>query len=119
VKIPVYELRGRDPSITTVPAGSEWGPTPGATDVFQAAIAGGEALLRGMLRLLGRRRAPRGGAAALEALVYELLDAHADTSQLAEPLQCDREWAAHLDYLRALQRRGREALAHATPEEPR
>jgi hypothetical protein len=119
VKVPVYELRGRDPSITTVPAGSEWGPTPGAADAFQAAIAGGEALLRGTLRLIRRRRAPRDDAAELEVLVYELLDAHADTSQLAERLQRDREWAAHLDYLRALQRRGREALAHATLEEPR
>ena len=54
-------------------------------------------------------------------LVYELLDAHHDTARLATEQQLDDEhttpeassWQAHLDYLRALQRTGRELLAHA------
>jgi hypothetical protein len=46
-------------------------------------------------------------------LVYELLDAHVDTLRMARDLDLDPEWAAHLDYLRALQRVGREALARA------
>jgi hypothetical protein len=56
---------------------------------------------------------PTAADATLAVLVYELLDAHADTAQLAGELECDPNWAAHLDYLRALQRKGREALAHA------
>jgi hypothetical protein len=47
-------------------------------------------------------------------LVYELLDAHVDTMRMARDLVDDRAWAAHLDYLRDLQRVGREALAHAS-----
>jgi hypothetical protein len=50
-------------------------------------------------------------AAALLELVYELLDAHNDTARLAEELTGDERWAAHLDYLRDLQRTGRETLA--------
>jgi hypothetical protein len=50
-------------------------------------------------------------AAGLAALTYELLDAHSDTAQLADGLERDWYWAAHLDYLRALQRKGRETLA--------
>ncbi len=46
------------------------------------------------------------------ALMYELLDAHDDTARLASELAAhDRLWAAHLDYLRGLQRTGREILA--------
>ncbi len=50
---------------------------------------------------------------SLTELVYELLDAHADTAWLASELELefDDGWAAHLDYLRDLQRVGREALA--------
>jgi hypothetical protein len=44
-------------------------------------------------------------------LVYELLDAHVDTMRLAHDLDGDPAWAAHLDYLRDLQRVSREALA--------
>jgi hypothetical protein len=44
-------------------------------------------------------------------LVYELLDAHLDTMRMARDLDGDPVWAAHLDYLRDLQRVGREALA--------
>ena len=44
-------------------------------------------------------------------LLYELLDAHIDTMRMARDLDEDPAWAAHLDYLRDLQRVGREALA--------
>jgi hypothetical protein len=50
-------------------------------------------------------------------LVYELLDAHDDTAELADGLG-DLAWELHLEYLRALQRRGREVLARATIEAP-
>jgi hypothetical protein len=46
--------------------------------------------------------------------VYELLDAHADTAALAGGLLHDPLWAAHLDYLRALNRKGEETLAHVS-----
>jgi hypothetical protein len=48
----------------------------------------------------------------LTDLVYELLDAHVDTARLAGDLEQVPAWAAHLDYLRDLQRVSREALAH-------
>lgn len=54
-----------------------------------------------------------GPAEYLGSLVYELLDAHEDTMRLATALAVDEEWAAHLDYLRDLQRVGRERLARA------
>ena len=47
----------------------------------------------------------------LVSLVYELLDAHDDTARLALGPDTDEDWPAHLDYLRCLQRRGREVLA--------
>jgi hypothetical protein len=50
-------------------------------------------------------------------LVYELLDAHVDTLRMAHDLDGDPSWAAHLDYLRDLQRVGREALAQAARPE--
>jgi hypothetical protein len=53
------------------------------------------------------------------ALVYELLDAHRDTAEMAEELCDDPTWAAHLDYLRALQRVGREMLARMPADEDR
>jgi hypothetical protein len=49
----------------------------------------------------------------LSGLLYELLDAHIDTIKLAGSLEDNQSWAAHLDYLRDLQRVGREALARA------
>jgi hypothetical protein len=58
--------------------------------------------------MLERSAAP---VESLTELVYELLDAHADTARLASELDGDDGWAAHLDYLRDLQRVGREALA--------
>lgn len=51
---------------------------------------------------------------ALIRLAYELLDAHEDTSQLTANGALDERWQAHLNYLRSLQRTGREALAHVT-----
>jgi hypothetical protein len=59
----------------------------------------------------GRCGPPPGPTAALVELVYELLDAHADTAELASGLAHDGEWLSHLDYLRALQREGRRVLA--------
>ncbi len=53
----------------------------------------------------------------LTELVYELLDAHDDTASLAAGLG-DIAWLIHLDYLRALQRRGREILARLSLEDP-
>jgi hypothetical protein len=47
----------------------------------------------------------------LSGLLYELLDAHVDTIQLADSLVGQETWAAHLDYLRDLQRVGWETLA--------
>ncbi|MGZ6565615.1 MAG: hypothetical protein ACXVHB_33965 [Solirubrobacteraceae bacterium] len=54
----------------------------------------------------------------LALVVYELLDAHDDTMRLGEGLEGDLRWRAHLDYLRGLQRVGREALARGTAGEP-
>ena len=47
----------------------------------------------------------------LAELVYELLDAHVDTIALAGETPDGTAWAAHLDYIRDLQRVGRERLA--------
>jgi hypothetical protein len=55
--------------------------------------------------------------AGLAELAYELLDAHTDTTQLVDGHPHDPSWAAHLDYLRALQRKGREMLARIAPQE--
>jgi hypothetical protein len=65
----------------------------------------------------GDHQAEAEAAAGLALLAYELLDAHADTAQLADGLAYDRSWAAHLDYLRALQRKGREMLARTASGE--
>jgi hypothetical protein len=51
------------------------------------------------------------GAERLVGMVYELLDAHVDTELLARGREQDASWAAHLDYLRALQRVAREVMA--------
>lgn len=48
----------------------------------------------------------------LVLLAYELLDAHDDTARIATELARELPWAAHLEYLRALQRKGREIVAH-------
>ena len=47
----------------------------------------------------------------LSRLLYELLDAHIDTINLVGASSNNERWAAHLDYLRDLQRVGRETLA--------
>jgi hypothetical protein len=44
-------------------------------------------------------------------LVEELLDAHEDTVRMAVDGAGGERWAAHVDYLRSLQRLGNEALA--------
>jgi hypothetical protein len=51
------------------------------------------------------------------SLVYELLDAHLDTADLAAGFECDERWAAHLGYLRALQRIGRQAVGEMSIED--
>jgi hypothetical protein len=47
----------------------------------------------------------------LTDLCSELLDAHVDTLLLARDFADDPLWEGHLEYLRDLQRLGREALA--------
>jgi RimJ/RimL family protein N-acetyltransferase len=47
----------------------------------------------------------------LTRLVYELLDAHADTEHLSRTQHSELLWRAHLCYLRDLQRVAREVLA--------
>jgi hypothetical protein len=66
--------------------------------------------------LAGLRTQIAGLQSELAGLVYELLDAHDDTASLAVGLG-DIAWLIHLDYLRALQRRGREILARLSLEE--
>jgi hypothetical protein len=39
------------------------------------------------------------------------LDAHQDTARIFDKSASDQAWEAHLDYLRALQRRARQLLA--------
>ena len=56
-------------------------------------------------------RSTAGASPKLLELVYELLDAHDDTTRLARTSSDEVSWAAHLDYLRRLQRVGREVIA--------
>ena len=97
-------------------------PTSTAIKLQAAACASG-AVVCLRLGAAGRRAHAAAQAAHAEAgaglaeLAYELLDAHADTAQLVDGLPYDPSWAAHLDYLRALQRKGREMLARTAPEE--
>ena len=65
----------------------------------------------------GDHRADADTSAGLVALAYDQLDAHGDTAQLADGLLYDPSWAAHLDYVRALQRKGREMLARTSTKE--
>ena len=58
----------------------------------------------------------RGSCARLIGLIYELLDAHDDTTRLAADLASNPMWRPHLVYLRDLQRVGREVLAAAAEE---
>jgi hypothetical protein len=78
--------------------------------------------VRGTIAKVGGRRGPQaaiqpsnpGVTPELAQLVYELLDAHADTAELASALDLDHDWLAHLDYLRALQRHCRRVLAETS-----
>ncbi len=74
-------------------------------------------------RPVARLRRPRAAAGTpapdLTDLIYELLDAHADTAALAADLTGELAWRAHLDYLCALQRAARTALARAACAEDR
>jgi hypothetical protein len=72
--------------------------------------------MRPSRRAAGNRHLDDKAGAGLAALAYELLDAHSDTSEL-DGLRLDGAWAAHLDYLRALQRKGRELLAATASQE--
>jgi hypothetical protein len=100
----------------------------------QATIAAGEAAVRALVRRTPAMVVALGAPAQTlrdaldetararpttqaQALVYELLDAHADTADLAADLRDEPRWAAHLDYLRALQRTGRETLAQMEEED--
>jgi hypothetical protein len=84
-----------------------------------AHLTPGEAVHSGATgtRVGGHHRPDVEAGAGLAELAYELLDAHADTAQLVDGLPYAPSWAAHLDYLRALQRKGREMLARAALEE--
>jgi len=55
--------------------------------------------------------------ALLTRLVYELLDAHVDTVDLALGYEDDIAWNMHLEYLRALQRQSRTLLARIGSDE--
>lgn len=50
-------------------------------------------------------------AERLTELTQELLDAHCDTLCLADDLPAPPSWAAHVEYLKDLQRVGRKTLA--------
>jgi hypothetical protein len=54
----------------------------------------------------------------LLTLLYELLDAHGDTTRLANAQALDGRWRAHLDYLGDLQRAAREVLAESVQQPP-
>lgn len=84
---------------------------------LQALANAGEARIRRATTARSDQQTDAEAAAGLVLLAYELLDAHADTAQLAEDLAYDRSWAVHLDYLRALQRKGREMLARSASSE--
>jgi hypothetical protein len=64
-------------------------------------------------------RSHESSRAAPTVLIYELLDAHDDTAHMAAELTCDPVWQAHVEYLRALQRKGREVLAQMAVEADR
>jgi len=49
--------------------------------------------------------------ALVTRLVYELLDAHMDTVELALGYEDDIAWNMHLEYLRTLQRQSQGLLA--------
>jgi hypothetical protein len=128
MRLPVPTLGGDSPPRPPAASDDNRGMGPVFATAVRAAIDAGEAFIGALVgrRLplviaLGAPATP--GRDALdpsvrcratthpEVLVYELLDAHADTAELAAEPRGEPRWAAHLDYLRALQRTGREALA--------
>jgi hypothetical protein len=118
-----------DPGGDYPPQAAGWGrDEPGVAtcvaDAVRAAVVAGEAVIRSVVRRPSPAGAdPSGGdtgaARVHETLIYELLDAHADTADLAADLGAEPHWAAHLDYLRALQREGRQTLAQILLEDQR
>jgi hypothetical protein len=61
--------------------------------------------------------APSPAQASAERLIQlteELLDAHCDTVCLVETLPAGPDWAAHIEYLKDLQRVGQRKLAELT-----
>ncbi|HLY51174.1 MAG TPA: hypothetical protein VKR21_18425 [Solirubrobacteraceae bacterium] len=52
-------------------------------------------------------------ADGIRVLIDELVDAHADTLEIAGEPWGEIRWAAHLEYLRALHRRANEILARS------
>jgi hypothetical protein len=61
--------------------------------------------------LVGRQASVLERGTEVDALIHELLDAHLDTVQMAAGLEYDPAWRAHLEYVRALRRKGCEVLA--------
>jgi hypothetical protein len=137
-------MRPRDPSRFAAPTRSRRsGPTrrgSALANEIHAVVSAGEELRRKadlLLTWVARLIAepPPGGARTVSypaaqrlsqaiVLIYELLDAHEDTTRLVRAhgrnpdRQARLDWQAHLEYLRALQRTGREVLARITLEEP-
>jgi glycine cleavage system H lipoate-binding protein len=66
---------------------------------------------------MGQTKSTSAVTEPLVGLVYELLDAHDDTERLVRAKSGEEAWTAHLEYLRSLQRVGRELLAHADQEQ--
>jgi hypothetical protein len=108
----------------------------GLAHEFHAVISAGGELIRSIADVVGSHAAtitvepsPGGTASAgvpddqwhrhVVVLIYELLDAHDDTAQIAAEFTEDPVWQAHLEYLRGLQRTGREVLARITLEDER
>ena len=114
MRLPVPTLGGGSPPRAAALSDGDRGLGSVLAAALHAAI--------GALASTGRDRPDEAARCRLtidaEALVYELLDAHADTAELAAELGAEPEWAAHLDYLRALQRTGRETLAQMVEERP-
>jgi hypothetical protein len=71
------------------------GPVPGPDQRVESPVVALERLHRSQVTML----------------IYELLDAHLDTAELATDLEHEPGWSAHLSYLNALQRYGRQVLA--------
>jgi hypothetical protein len=86
-------------------------PPPPVAQTLQTLPATEQALTQAKAHAEPQLPSPPAPLADFIDLVYELLDAHADTADLAAGLELDDDWYGHLEYLRALQREGREALA--------